>query len=124
MNNYQLINNAVDCIKSECEEIMSRGADASEILLALSDATTGSTPFDYDLSGVRAAADALDEKCDFVSDVTRDIRRHCSDVNIRKEHLQEDYRLIYNVINKTVGKDLSETIAKDLIANGAKIEQD
>jgi hypothetical protein len=124
MNDYKLINNTVECIKEDCEEITARGADASAILTVLDDATKGSTPFDYDLSGVRAAADALDEKYDFVSDLTKDIRRYCSDVNIRRAHLQEDYRWIYNIVNKTVGKNLSEQIAKDLIANGVKIEKD
>lgn len=124
MNYYQLINNAVECIRFECEEITARGADASEILTALNDAVKGRTPFDYDLSGVRAAADALDKKYDFVSGVTRDIRRHCSDINIRKAHLQEDYRLIYNIIINTVGHNLSEKITTDLLASGVKIEQD
>ena len=121
MNTYQTIENSIACIKCECEELKARGVDPTSILNALDDDTKDKTPFDYELSNVRSAADAIEN--DMIEDVVRDIRRHCSTINIERAHLVADKRVIANIILGFVDLNLSRQIADALLAAGVSIEQ-
>lgn len=124
MNNYQVINNAVACIKDECAEIEARGVNAEQILTALRDGTEGATPFDYNLSQVKEEVANYQIKFDFLDDILRDINRNIETVSIRQRLLKEDREYVYNVIGCVVGPNLRSEIADKLLANGISVERD
>lgn len=124
MNNYQLIENSIACVKDACEEIHARGVRPDRILSALLKATSGKNPLNYDVSTVNEILNTYSKEYDFLDDVIRYIRRHLQSIPAIQQLLEEERDYICDIIGNVVDPGTREEIAVKLLANGMKVERD